>query len=68
MIKLSSDDHQKLNATLDTILKALVSGEVSLEVTRGALAHIITAAVLGNESVVRGWLQPEAVVDWNEME
>ena len=67
MIKLSSGDHRKLDATLDTILKALVSGEVSLEVARGALAHIIAAATLGNESVVRGWLQPETVLDWKEM-
>ena len=63
-IKLSERDHRALDAMIDAILDAHVSGEVSPHAARGALAHVITAAAIENEGELRGWLKPETVAAW----
>lgn len=63
-MKLSEKDHRALDATIDTILDAYKNDEVSLKAARGALAHVITAAAIGNETEVRGWLNPSTVENW----
>jgi len=65
-IKLSNKDHGALDVTLDAILEAHASGAVSLGAARGALAHMIAAAALGNESELRGWLKPDLIADWKK--
>jgi len=65
-IKLSTKDQRAMDATLDTILEAYKSGEVSLLAARGALAHVLTAAAIGNETDVRGWLTPETLSEWKK--
>jgi len=63
-ISLSKADHKKLDVTINAILEAYGSGKASLGEARGALAHIIAAAAIGNESELRGWLKPDTVADW----
>ena len=63
-IALSPADHLALDVLLDDILAASVSGDVSPEAARGALAHVITAAAMGGERTFRGWLRPDTVVGW----
>lgn len=63
-MKLSEKDHRALDAVLDAILNAHKNDEVSLQAARGALAHVVTAAAIGNEGEVRGWLKPETIETW----
>lgn len=63
-IKLSEKDHRAMNVTLDAILLLHSEGKVTLGEARGALAHVVTAAAIGNEGQLRGWLKPETVAEW----
>lgn len=63
-IKLSEKDHRALDAMIDGILKSHKDGEVSHLAARGALAHVITAAAIGNEGELRGWLKPATLDSW----
>src|SRR5262245_9898660 len=63
-IKLSEDDHGKLDNLLDGILDAYRAREVSQSQARSALAHVVTAAAIQNEREVRCWLEPNRAKFW----
>ena len=63
-IKLSGADHEAMNVMIDRIMAAHSSGKASVGEARDAIAHVITAAAIGNEGELRGWLRPETVDDW----
>ena len=65
-INLSKADHKSLDRMLDGILNAFKNNEVTLPQARGALAHVFTAAAIGNETEVRSWLTPEVMNQWRE--
>lgn len=63
-IDLSDGDHDHLTAMIYAILDAITGRMVSREEAMAAFAHVITAAAIGNEGELRGWLEPETVARW----
>jgi hypothetical protein len=63
-IKLSDVDHDHLTVLVNTILDAFAARQVSRLEAMSALAHVITAAAIGNEGELRGWLEPRTVSTW----
>jgi hypothetical protein len=67
-IRLSEDDHARMDEVVEDILKAHHTGEVTLRQAGQALAQIITAAAIGNETEVRAWINdPERFARWKEL-
>lgn len=64
---LSNADHKKLDVFLNTILDAYKTGEIDQGDARAALAHVFTAAAIGNETEVRSWLTPATMKAWRKM-
>jgi hypothetical protein len=65
MIELSDEDHDQLTALIYTILDAVAGRQITRADAMSALAHVITAAAIDNESEVRGWLvEPDTVAGW----
>ena len=64
MIDLNDDDHRHLTTMIYAILDAITGRMVSREEAMAAFAHVITAAAIGNEGELRGWLKPETVARW----
>jgi hypothetical protein len=60
-IKLSDADHDRLTVLIHTILYAFSAQQVSRMEAMAALAHVITAAAIGNEHELRDWLKPDTV-------
>ncbi len=65
-INLTEANHRAMNRLLDGILVAHSDGNVSLEQARAALAHVLTAAAIGNETELREWFEPERLQRWLE--
>ena len=66
-ISLSSADHDKMEVLLDGILEAVASEDVTAKEARNAIAHILTAAAIGNEGELRGWLDdPGVLQEWKD--
>jgi len=63
-IDLTDDDHRHLTKMIYGILDAMTGRLVSRQEAMAAFAHVITAAAIGNERELRGWLQPEIVAEW----
>jgi hypothetical protein len=63
-IKLSDADHDRLTVLIHTILDAFSARQVSRTEAMAAFAHVITAAAIGNERELRGWLKPDTVARW----
>jgi hypothetical protein len=61
---LSDADHDRLTTLIYAILDAASARQVSRMEAMAALAHVITAAAIGNEGEVRGWLEPQTVSAW----
>lgn len=55
-IDLTDADHGQLDA--------FTARQVTRMEAMSAFAHVITAAGIGNEGELRGWLKPETVVAW----
>lgn len=62
MVKLSNDDHNKLDALLGQILDWHASGDITKLQAIGVVAHVIAATAQGNESEVHSWLHDPAVL------
>ena len=63
-IKLSDADHDRLTILIYIILDAASARQVSRMEAMAAFAHVITAATIGNERELRGWLEPRTVSAW----
>lgn len=53
-----------LTALIYAILDAITAGQVKRGEAMAAFAHLITAAAIGNERELRGWLEPDTVARW----
>ncbi len=64
-MKLTAQNHTQLEDLIDKILVTLDAGEVSHKAAIGALAHIITAAAIGEEKEFKAWLEkPDTFTNW----
>ncbi len=63
-IKLSTADQERLNQTIDEILKAVVMTEVSSLQAREVIVHVLMAAAADNVNEVQQWLDPNRVRRW----
>jgi hypothetical protein len=63
-IELSDADHDCLTVLVNTILDARADQRITRLDAMSALAHVITAAAIGNERELRGWLEPPTVSTW----
>jgi hypothetical protein len=60
--KLSSAQHKQLDALLGDLLDCYKSGQFTKGEVVGALAHVLTAGVIDNETEVKAWLEDPAVI------
>ena len=65
-INLSNKDHRKLDKSLDIVLDAYASNEVSLLQARSLLAHVITAATKDNEAEIISFMDEHYMKRWKE--
>ncbi len=65
-ISFTTTDHRQLDRLIGSILEAFAAKEVTLPQAREAIAHVITAAAIGNEPEVRDWLGRERVGRWKK--
>jgi hypothetical protein len=56
-IKLTDADHDRLTALI-------AARQVTRQEAMAAFTHVITAAAIGNEGELRGWLKPATVARW----
>jgi hypothetical protein len=60
-IDLTDADHRRLTALIEAILDAVTARQITRGEAMAAFAHVITAAAIGNEGELRGWLRPDTV-------
>ncbi len=65
-INISDKQHKRLEETLGEIAEAYKNGSVSRAALVGALAQIISAAMIDNKGEVESWLTPETLETWKE--
>jgi hypothetical protein len=53
---LSSWDHKRLDLFLDVLFDAVADGRITSAAAKATLAHVITAAAIGNEGEFKSWL------------
>jgi len=64
-MKLTAQNHAQLEDLIDKILVTLNAGEVSQQAAIGALAHIVVAAAIGEETELKAWLEkPDTFTNW----
>jgi len=66
-MKLTKADHQQMNAMIDSILTSVVMTQATPQQAREAIAHVITAAAIGNEAEVRNWLAGDRLERWKQL-
>jgi hypothetical protein len=66
--KLTQEESDQLDTTVNTILDAFKRGDVPKDEARATLTHIMHGALYGPENGgdFHGWLKPETVKAWLE--
>ncbi|MGQ2931574.1 MAG: hypothetical protein ACT6Q3_13950 [Sphingopyxis sp.] len=63
-INLTDADHEQMDDFLEFVLDAYKDGRTGLDQAVAALAHVLTAAAIGNECEVRAWFDPDQHERW----
>lgn len=66
-IKLNSADHKELDNFLGKILEWHAKEEITKPEAIGAIAHVLAAAAIDNETEIKSWLHdPTVLADWKK--